>query len=145
MANHHVAAFDRTLQKTHIWIGGITNQMGWEEHEKGYVALRAVLHALRDRLPPDEAVDLAAQLPMLIRGIYFEGWRPSNKPLKYRHKEQFIEQVRREAPSVTDDEAERAVSAVFHQLSTEIDGGEVEDVRNAMPQEIREMWPVDGL
>jgi uncharacterized protein (DUF2267 family) len=145
MANHHVPVFDRTLQKTHAWLGGINREMGWKDHEKGYVALRAVLHALRDRLPPDEAVDLAAQLPMLIRGFYYEGWHPAGKPLKYRHKGPFLEQVRREAPAVGEAEVERAVTAVFHRLSSEIDDGEVEDVRSAMPEEIRALWPQDGL
>lgn len=145
MARSHVRAFERTLQKTQHWLAEITAQMGWEDHEKGYTALRAVLHTLRDRLPPNEAVQLAAQLPMLIRGVYFDGWHPANKPLKYRHKQEFLERVRKEAPGITKDELELAVTAVFHRLSREMPGGEVEQVRSQLPAELRELWVQPGL
>ena len=46
-----------------------------DDRHLAYVALRATLHALRDRLGPENAVHLAAQLPMLLRGLYYEGWR----------------------------------------------------------------------
>jgi uncharacterized protein (DUF2267 family) len=59
-----------------------------------YLALRAVLHTLRDRLIVDEAIDLGAQLPMLVRGFYYENWQSVGKPLKYRHKEEFLNQVK---------------------------------------------------
>lgn len=145
MARSHVRAFERTLQKTQHWLAEITAQMGWEDHEKGYTALRAVLHTLRDRLPPNEAVQLAAQLPMLIRGVYFDGWHPANKPLKYRHKQEFLERVRREAPGITKDELELTVTAVLHRLSREMPGGEVEHVRSQLPAELRELWVQPGL
>jgi uncharacterized protein (DUF2267 family) len=38
-----------------------------------------MLHALRDRLPPEIAVHLSAQLPMLVRGIYYEGWKADER------------------------------------------------------------------
>ncbi len=145
MASTNVPALERSMQKTQSWLGGISTEMGWNDPEKGYLALRAVLQALRDRLPPNEAVDLAAQLPMVVRGFYYEGWHPADKPLKYRHKEEFIERVCKRAPAITREEAERAVTAVFHQLTSEIDSGELEQVRDAMPEDIRALWPWEGL
>lgn len=138
----NVSALDRTVLQTQAWLGHISQQMGWEDPEKSYVTLRAVLHALRDRLPPDEALDLAAQLPTLVRGIYFEGWHPAGKPLTYRNKAEFLERVRRAARKLEEREAERAVTAVLHELSTELDQAEVNHVRQAMPPELRELWPV---
>ena len=71
MIKTHVAPFDSTLQTTNIWLNEIQEHLGWgEDHQRAYHALRAVLHALRDRLPVDHAAALAAQLPMLIRGFY---------------------------------------------------------------------------
>jgi uncharacterized protein (DUF2267 family) len=137
----NVAALDRSVQQTQVWLGHIAQDMGWQDHDKSYIALRAVLHTLRDRLPPDEAVELAAQLPMLVRGIYFEGWHPAGKPLKYRDKDEFLQRVRKVAPQLEDGEAERAVTAVLRELSTELDWGEVDDARRAMPEEVRELWP----
>ena len=119
--------------------------MGWDDRQKAYMALRAVLHTLRDRLPPHEAVQLAAQFPMLVRGFYFEGWHPADKPLKYRHKQEFLERVRNEAPGIRENELELVVTAVFHRVSAEMPGGEVEQVRGQLPAELRELWVQSGL
>ena len=145
MTDSHVSVFDSTLHKTHHWLEEIMVAMGWQDQQKAYVALRATLHALRDRLPPKGAVNLSAQLPMLIRGFYFEGWHLDDKPLSYRHKDEFIQLVSKEAPMVDKDEIERAVTAVFHRLSEEVSPGEADKVRKMLPEELREMWPISGL
>lgn len=140
-----VGTFDKTIEKTNVWLGELETSMGWKDRSKAYMALRAVLHALRDRLPPDEAVDLAAHLPMLIRGFFYEGWHPANKPLKYRHKDDFLERATKEAPWLKGDELELAVTTVFEILSREIGGEEPAQVRRLLPAELRELWPQPGL
>jgi uncharacterized protein (DUF2267 family) len=140
-----VAAFDRTFQKTQGWLSNIVTELGWDDLEQGYVALRAVLHALRDRLPPDEAAHLAAQLPMLVRGFYYEGWHPAHKPLKYRDKASFLQEVQKKAPNIRQEELEAVISTVFHELSNEITPGEIDDVRQAMPEPVRELWARAGM
>src|SRR5207249_4578104 len=76
--------FDATIQKTNSWLDDVMQVGGWPDRHTAYRALRATLHALRDRLIIDEVAQLGAQLPMLIRGLYYEGWDPSNKALKER-------------------------------------------------------------
>jgi uncharacterized protein (DUF2267 family) len=70
MSSAGVEVFDSTLQKTSQWLNDLMMDMGWQDRQMAYSTLRAVLHTLRDRLTADEAVDLGAQLPMLIRGFY---------------------------------------------------------------------------
>jgi uncharacterized protein (DUF2267 family) len=69
------------------------DELGWEDAHKAYQALRLVLHTLRDRLTVEEAVQFAAQLPMLVRGFYYEGWAPTGNPLKHRHKQEFLSNI----------------------------------------------------
>ena len=145
MPSTNLGVFDKTVEKTNAWLDDVELVMNWQDRHKAYMALRAVLHALRDRLEPDEAVDLAAQLPMLVRGFFYEGWHPANKPRKYRHKEDFLQQVEKEAPSLHDAELERAVTAVFNVLSSRIEGGEIPQVRMMLPSDLRELWPQPGL
>ena len=140
MSSTGLEVFDSTLNKTFLWLNGVMDEMGWEDRHRAYSALRAVLHAVRDRLPPDEAVNLAAQLPMLIRGFYYEGWHPADKPLKYRHKEDFLEAVQNKSPMLDSGELESTISAVFKVLSEQAPGGEVEQVKTALPAEVRELW-----
>ena len=105
-----------------------------------YLALRATLHTLRDRLTIDEAAEFAAQLPMLIRGFYYEGWDPTGKPLKERHKEEFLACISRELRPYEID-PEQVAPAVFLVLSNRISEGEIEDVEPILPAEIRDLWP----
>lgn len=70
-----LAVFDTTIQDTNLWLKAVSTRLADCERQDAYAALRAVLHALRDRLPAQSAVNFAAQLPLLLRGVYFEGWR----------------------------------------------------------------------
>lgn len=136
----HLAVFENTQQKTAHWIESVAQNMGSTDMERSYHVLRSVLHAVRDRLPPDDAVHLAAQMPMLVRGFYYEGWHPSKTPERYRHKQNFLEHIAHDVPNLDPTQQERAVTAVFSVLSHELSGGEAEQVRHALPAEVRELW-----
>ena len=137
----HISVFDKTEQKTMDWLRSIAADMGSTDMQRSYTILRAVLHATRDRLEPDEAVQFGAQLPMLIRGFYYEGWHPHGKPERYRHKEQFLEKIHKNVPTLDNTQLERATTAVFGTLESEMPGGELEQVRHSLPEEVRELWP----
>jgi uncharacterized protein (DUF2267 family) len=137
-----LAVFDRTLQITNEWLWELEGTIGTGNRYAAYSALRAVLHALRDRLTVDEAADLSSELPMLIRGIYYEGWRPAAVPVKERTQAGFLAMVAtaaRESPVAP----ETAVRAVLRLLANRISSGQFEQMRRMMPGEIRELWP-DG-
>ena len=134
--------FEGTLQKTDQWIKGVMAELEWEDPRAAYLALRATLHALRDRLTVDEAAQLGAQLPMLLRGLYFEGWKPAGKPLKERHKRDFLAHILRDfgrQPHVRD--VERVARAVFKVLADRVTAGEIDDVRQLLPADFRDLWP----
>ena len=133
--------FETTLQKTNRWLNELMQVMGLKDRHRAYLALRAVLHALRDRLTVEEVAQLGAQLPMLIRGFYYEGWDPSGKPLKERHKEQFLARIMHELRGDYPIDPEQVSRAVFRVLEKRVTEGEIEDVQHILPRDVRELWP----
>lgn len=134
-----VDSLNRTVQKTHEWLVELAKEDGLEGEEQAYCALRAVLQALRDRLTVDEAAHLAAQLPMLVRGIFFEGWRPVDSPSRERSLAAFLESVAHKM-NRDDIDPELACRASFALLSRRVTEGEIDDVRHMLPEPIRELW-----
>jgi len=115
--------------------------IGLQGRHWAYLALRATLHALRDRLTVEEVAQLAAQLPMLIRGFYYEGWDPTGKPLRVRHKEQFLAQIEQQFRGGGGIDSERLARGVFAVLAKRVSDGEIEDVKHVLPAQIRSLWP----
>jgi uncharacterized protein (DUF2267 family) len=132
--------FDRTIHKTNVWLKNLMEILDCSDRHEAYLALRATLHALRDRLTIEETAQLAAQLPMLIRGFYYEGWDPTGKPVKERHRDEFLARIQGELARYEID-PEQVARAVFLVISNRISEGEIEDVEHVLPKEIRALWP----
>jgi len=116
-------------------------ELGWEDRERAYHALGAVLHALRDRLTVAEAADLGAQLPLLIRGLYYEGWNPTGKPVKEHRKEDFLAHIAAALRGHPEVFPEGVAWAVFKLLQGHVSAGEIGDVKHILPVQIRALWP----
>jgi predicted ATPase/uncharacterized protein (DUF2267 family) len=104
--------FDTTLQHTNLWLKELMEHLGIDRRH-AYKVLGATLHAVRDRIGPENAVHLGAQLPMLIRGFYYEGWHLAGTPIKLRHKEDFLDYVSGDVFRGLGVEPERAVRAAL--------------------------------
>lgn len=137
----HVAVFDRTLQTTHDWLEELEREGRFRDQEQALSALRAVVQTLRDRLTVEEAADLGAQLPTLIRGFYYERWKPAAQPKKLRSLDEFLQEITPLLnPGITVG-PEAAARAVFALLSRRITRGEIEDVRHMLPKQVEALWP----
>ena len=141
MSTTGLDTFDKTVQQTNLWLKSTMKRLETEDRHFAYVALRAVLHALRDRIGPENAIHLGAQLPMLLRGLYYEGWHMAGTPTKERHRTQFLDHVRWTFPPDQDVDTEQVVRAVFDTIWEKVDPGEVEKVANMFPEEMRDLWP----
>jgi uncharacterized protein (DUF2267 family) len=132
---------DSAIQKTHEWLKEITDRLGFPNEKSGFAALRAVLHALRDRLPQQNAVELGAQLPMVIRGMYYGGWDPQKEPSRVRHQQEFFDLVAAELKDHTElRDARRVTKIVFGVLGDRLDAGEKDKLLRTLPKELRELW-----
>jgi uncharacterized protein (DUF2267 family) len=133
-----IRAFERTLHTSDRWVGDMAKEMG-EPEDQAYGAMRAVLHTLRDRLPHNESAHLAAQLPTLVRGVYYEGWRPSETPMGYHAAEEFLVRVAHEGRLSGGTEASVATSATMTVLREHVENGEMQDVLAVLPPPIRSL------
>ena len=136
MSTSGLAVLDHTVQETNVWLKAVAEELQLDRHD-AYIALRAVLHALRDRLPPEVAVHLGAQLPMLIRGFYYEGWRMAGKPTKDRHVEDFARHVSAELPKQFPLDPLTVARGVFETLWERLDPGEFAKLMDHLPASLR--------
>jgi uncharacterized protein (DUF2267 family) len=141
MRNHGLAAFESTLQTSYAWLNDLMEELGWTDRHRAYQALRSVLHAVRDRLTVDEAADLGAQLPMLIRGMYYEGWNPADTPVHGRLREDFLAPISETFHDHPEIIPEGVVWAVFTVMEKHVSGGELQDVKDMLPDKIRALCP----
>jgi uncharacterized protein (DUF2267 family) len=133
--------FDTTVHKTNSWLNELMRLLDSSDRRRAYEALRATLHALRDRLTVDETAQLAAQLPMLIRGFYYEQWDPSGKPLKIRDLQSFLALIEQRLTPAYPCDPEAVARAVLTLLAARIADGEIQDVKQIVPSELRSLWP----
>jgi uncharacterized protein (DUF2267 family) len=132
---------EKTYQKTDEWIRDVMGELHTGDPEIAYSAFHATLRALRDRLTAEENAQLGAQLPTVVRGMYFEGWRPMKKQAKLRNAKEFLAHVEEFFPSHGGINSELAAKAVFKVLSRRVSTGEIVDILFILPKEIRELWP----
>jgi uncharacterized protein (DUF2267 family) len=136
-----IAPIENTIHTTNAWLKELTDELGWEDRERAFHALKVVLHALRDRLTVAEAADLGAQLPMVIRGMYFEGWSPKGKPVKERRREEFLAHIAAAFRGHAEIFPEEVAWAVFKVLERHVSAGEIADIKHMLPGPIRALWP----
>lgn len=129
-----------TIQNAESWLTELGEIGGFDSTAQAYSALHAVLQTLRDRLTVDEAAQLGSQLPLLIRGTYYEGWKPAAMPGRQRTKAEFLGRIGGRLGN-SEIQPEPACRAVFQLLQNRISAGEIEDVKHMMPERLRDLWP----
>jgi uncharacterized protein (DUF2267 family) len=115
-------------------------RLRWNDRSKAYAALLGTLHALRDSLPRDEAVYVAAQMPPLLRGLYYEGWHPTAR-MSAKSRNAVLERIHEAVHRDAGIDAEQVAHAVFALLAARLPPGELEDAKAATPQPLRSLWP----
>ncbi len=131
---------DESVQAANIWINDVNTRTGWDHKQRAYRLLRQVLHVLRDHMNVDEAAQLGAQLPIMIRGIYYEGWNPSKTPVTERSRDGFIAKVQDAFGTDPLGDAPEAIAAVMAVLDAHVSGGEMENVKATFSKEIRTLF-----
>jgi Uncharacterized conserved protein len=132
--------FGKAISNANSWINEIARRLKHNDKGEALRVLRVVLHALRDRLTIEEAVQLSAQLPLVIRGMFFEGWSPFDAVKTDGRLNAFFAEIAKHLPTLTERERTRAVQVVFDVLAHHVSQGEVDDIAAVLPASLKEFW-----
>ncbi len=143
MSAQNLEVLDHTLQLTHEWINELRDRLDWSSSRDALRLMRTVLTEIRDRIPHEEAAQLSAQMPLLIRGMFFEGWQPAKTPIEDRDADTFRRAVEARLGHVAGYRGEADIAAVFATLANRVSEGELRQVRHALPRAIRAFWPAE--
>jgi uncharacterized protein (DUF2267 family) len=132
---------DRAIQTAMQWLTDIEAELNWENRDKCYHATKAVLQAIRDRLPVEEVVHFCANLPLIMKGMMLDGYDLKNKPLRIRSEDEFFELVQQYFDASRRDvvDAEEATEAVARVLNRRM-GGEMTKAASILPEKIRRLF-----
>lgn len=139
MSTRGLEVFDRTFQTTNIWLDEIMEKLG-PDRQIAWKVLSTVLHKLRDMLQPDLAANLGAQLPLLVRGVYYDLYEPSKLPSGLRSRQEFVSEVEKWLADVRPVDPLLAIKTVFNVLTHHLSAGQVAKVREALPASTRSLW-----
>ena len=138
MTEYPTLNFKKTLQKSNAWLDDLKDSMGWSERRRAYMALKTVLHVIRDQLEDDAAIDFAADMPLLIRTIYFEGWKQGPHKLpKVSSKEEFLWLIERELGWDKSVSVEDLSKNVFYVFSKQASPTEIKNISHSLPEHLR--------
>lgn len=134
--------FEKYAAKGNEFVKLVAGDLNVPRDKAGRI-IRAVLHALRHRLSYEESFQLMAQLPMALKGVYVDGWKFGNEFTRISHLNEFLDEIRKEGGQQAgydfgnNIKARAAVAAVFKALNYFISEGEMDDITEAMPAELR--------
>lgn len=141
MSEMSLPVVDKTVHKTRLWLDDVMAAVETTDRSKAFRALRAVLHALRDQLHLAAAVDFAAQMPLLIRGLYYEGWKPT--ATCRGTVDDFVMRVGEEFGDLPTLDLEQISRRVFRVIGAHISAGEIREVLGHLPGEVRNFLIAD--
>ncbi len=136
-----IGMLDSTVHKTHEWLRDVSDALGLDDERAAYSALRATLHGLRDMMSTDQVALFGAQLPTLVRGVYYEGWNPAGTQRAGDRRRVFLEAIRHEMREHIElRDAERVARLVFGVMAIHVAPGETEKIVRSLAPELRDLW-----
>jgi len=139
MSANGLEVFDRTLETTHVWLNEICDELGPDKHV-AWKVLAVVLQKLRDRLPLPLAAHLGAQLPLMVRGVYYDQFEPGRLPSERKSRDEFIREVHVALSDTRPVNPDHAIRCVFGVLARHVSEGQIRKICDALPHGMRQLW-----
>lgn len=142
----NILSLDRSIQIAVQWIVDVQTELEWDSRDETYKATKAVLHAIRDRLPIEEVLHLSSNLPVVLKGMILDGYDLKDKPLRIKSPEEFYDYVQQNYDPKNRDiiDAEAVTNAVIAVLNRRIGSGEMQKVAGNMPEKIKRLFETES-
>ncbi len=137
-----VSSLDHSIDKVNIWLTDLEKEFATEDRRLAYRVARAWLHSLRDRLTVQAAAHFAAQLPELLRGVFYDGWNPSRVPLKYGRAE-YVQRFAHDA-RVHESDVAKSAGVVTAVVRRHMSAGAVDEAFAQLPADLRQLLDPDA-
>jgi len=137
--------FNKQAQKGNQLLNHLAAELGDRSNRRAGRILRTVLHTLRNHLTLEENFQLIAQLPMALKALYIDGWKPGKPKVRGKRKVDFIMEIISDdtAPTwhdfATTDDVKYAMGAVFTVLKKHLSSGEFKDIIAVLPKHLKEL------
>lgn len=109
--------------------------------------VRTVLHGVRDAMMPGEAADVMSQLPLVVKGVFADGWKIGPHPKRFHSEQEFIDYLRESAGGAAardfgnDQELKSLVKEVIGVLEEDYwSEGQVRQIRQVLPEKLRTLF-----
>lgn len=145
MSNPQQPEFEKFIHEAHEYFNHLASELGHPNEQKRVVIIwRAVMHTIRDRIHMSEALDLASPLPMILKGMFIEGWKFRDKPLyNFDTLDEMKTQVKAhqnrygEAKFDWSKSTEEIISITLDSLTKYVPAEQLEQIRNQLPKDIK--------
>lgn len=139
--------FDKYVHDANEYFKYLATKLGHPDEQNRVVFIwRAVMHTIRDRIHISESIDLISPLPMILKGMYVEGWKYHDKPLyDFETLEQMKTQVKAlqnkygEARFDWSKPTDEIISITLESLEKYVPAEQMEQIRNQLPDDIKEV------
>lgn len=138
--------FEQYAPDANKFVREVATELGnAEDTEQAYRVMKAVLHTVRDILSPEESMHLVAQLPLIMKGVYVEGWHITQKD-RIRSMQEFLARLREKDERSSgrdfgnDETATHHIKCVLNVLKRHVATGQIQDMIDQFPMELAGLW-----
>ena len=138
--------FNKIAAKGNKFLKDLSKELGYpEDINRAGRVLKTILHALRNQLTTEESVQLLAQLPLFLKGIYVENWTLHKNAKKPKNFDELYHEIRKIDKLAalydfkTDDDIDNAIAVVFMSLRKYVSLGELEDIKAILQKDLKSM------
>jgi len=139
--------FNKHAEEANLFIKELAITLGHpNDIGRAGILLCSVLHTLRDSISLRESIQLIAQLPVFLKGVYVDNWKYSEHPEKLTSVKEFKDRVKQKQDEYGENDfdwplsTEDLIRKVLEQLSQYISEGEAKEIIDQLSSEVKTLF-----